>query len=204
MKQYTTITRGNNYLRTLTVDGHEIQEIAIYSNGVELGRTNRAWFERSSYCGDSVEIKLYQVKRATKLNLNREDNFYIKEVGKYYSYKSGYTLYINANNFKHLSIYEDKYMDTKEYTNYINRIEATLQDDLYIKYQDYDFKNEKMLYIESQEIKDTIGCVTRTVKKQLGLDVETLRNNIQDIFGLNYVYVSEKELEKFNSMYQPK
>ena len=93
--------------RPYYADGTEIKNIKIYKEGKVILTTVCGWLQHHGikYGEDATTIFLETpVKRSTKLNLNRTDNFILKERKEphsvYNSYDKGYTLYIHESNAK--------------------------------------------------------------------------------------------------------
>ena len=93
--------------RPYYADGTEIKNIKIYKEGKILLTSGCGWLEHhgEKNRADATTIFLETpVKRSTKLNLNRTDNFILKERKEphsvYNSYDKAYTLYIHESNAK--------------------------------------------------------------------------------------------------------
>lgn len=139
-----TIIKNQGILRTYLVNNKTIENIYLYDKGNIIIHIRRGWLECVKndysyiYLGDLTEITIdKKVKRANKLNLNRKDNFLLKEKSEY-RINDGVSLYININNiFKNFKYLPKKYNDKN--THYLYGINGELKypaktRKLYLKY----------------------------------------------------------------------
>ena len=112
----------------VTVNGKsiELHNIVIYKNGKELFRTNGYFSHKGSY-NDIWQFKIDAPKLSNKLNLNRTDNFVIKEQKQpesLYRREKTYTLYIHENNAP-MTIKEEEKLECSdsEDTYYVTFVE---------------------------------------------------------------------------------
>lgn len=99
---YTQISRIGNLFRLYYYKKYEIENIKIYKDGKILFETKHGWFEHHYSSDKSTDVTtIYlkdKVKRSTKLNLQRKDNFIIKEQASIGFEQKSYTLYIHESN----------------------------------------------------------------------------------------------------------
>lgn len=186
----------------------EIEGYRIYSEGKILYSTNRSYLEKNSINdeGKIESFKNYRIdsfiietpNRSTKLNLNRSDNFYIKEKIKYSMNEKSKVLYIHVSNISLESIGEVIGMQTKDETNFINAYKLNFK--YGYKYSNYREKtiieeNECIVtddhFSRKEESDFRIRCseIAENLKKKEGLDL-----NYYDIEKiLNHYNISNKE-----------
>jgi len=109
-KNIITVARGCNMWRPMVVNGNEVNNIVIYKNGKELFRLNCGFFEmkiNNILSEDIIAFKISEPVKAIKLNLNRNDNFYMLDKEEFERWKERkYILYINEEEVKVNKIYE--------------------------------------------------------------------------------------------------
>lgn len=91
-----TVQRNASWHRPCNFQGKEIDSIVIYSKGEILYQTRSGWLEDDTKRADVSMFKINQPSKAIKLNLNREDNFFMTG-RRQYRFDKAYTLYINAD-----------------------------------------------------------------------------------------------------------
>ena len=89
-KNIITVARGCNMWRPMVVNGNEVNNIVIYKNGKELFRLNCGFFEmkiNNILSEDIIAFKISEPVKAIKLNLNRNDNFYMLDKEEFERWK---------------------------------------------------------------------------------------------------------------------
>ena len=128
---------NNTNIITVNTFGFEsqYQGFRIYQEGKILYKTDRTYLElneliqnneiKSFYNNRLKSFKIEDPKRAIKLNLNRNDNFYIME--KVSDYTKGYILYIHANNVQVDFLGELLSFKTEHEQNFIDAYKLTFK-----------------------------------------------------------------------------
>ena len=98
----------------------ELDNIIIYSEQGELIETGRGWFDHGNNnfeTNDGLEIKP-EIKRKTKINFTKKENFVIKSPENNYRLETRYTLYIYYKNidYKYNGITLDSFFLNINYT----------------------------------------------------------------------------------------
>ena len=209
----------------------------IYQDGKILYKTDRTYLEyeeltqnnelKKYYNNRVKSFKIEEPKRAIKLNLNRNDNFYIME--KIDNYIKGYVLYINANNIQVDFLGDLLSFKTDHEQNFIDAYKLTFKygfviDETISKEVDKSYKLEKneTLYT-MQKDGETIYKVASTnpvekfdgiftgdyFTKKIESDFRKISNKIAEDFtnilkhNQNFShYDIEKLLAKFNITYK--
>jgi hypothetical protein len=122
-KTLTRVGRNASWFRPYIVDGKEIKRICIYKDGEILYRSFSGWLEHNK--SDVIALDLVgDVKRATKENLSRKDNYLLKfSDDKNGFYQTGYTLYVYADCKKIDEIID---WEDEESIHYFTRYELSL------------------------------------------------------------------------------
>lgn len=204
----TEIKKEVSCLRCHYIDGKEITKIVFYENGKEIITNQQGWLELGNLT-DSESIMIYEVKKAIKLNLNRKDNFYIKDKKHY---KDGYILYINLNQFEYFNVTKKEWLKTKEYTNYRNFVSFKLKEGCYITYKEY-VRDENGKAIKQangsylRELKKTdvfndfMDFVNGTQYTEYGLNKKSTQEKLKEVLKLDYLYFSDEIFENFKKTF---
>lgn len=128
-KNIITVTRGCNMWRPMVVNGNEVNNIVIYKNGKELFKLNCGFFEmkiNNFLSKDIIAFKISEPVKAIKLNLNRNDNFYMLDKENFERYQERkYILYINEKEIKINKIYESLLYQNEFEKNFILTADLT-------------------------------------------------------------------------------
>lgn len=124
----TVITRSASWFRPYNVEGKEIKRICIYKDGAILFSSGSGWLENEGQ--DVISLTLNgDVKRATKENLTRKDNYVLKFNDEKSGYwQTGYALYIYSD-VKKLDEVLD--WDDENEAHYFTRYELPLSGVIY-------------------------------------------------------------------------
>lgn len=170
----TVITRSASWFRPYKVDGKELKRICIYKDGEILFSVYRGWLEHNQ--NDVISLTLNgDVKRATKENLSRKDNYVLKfNDDKSGYWQTGYTLYIHSD-IKKL----DEVLDWEDdnQTHYYTRYELPLSGVIYtLDKQDergnWQYKNEEVSPI-------ILRADYRTERKEKGKKIDALSERLK-------------------------
>jgi len=145
----------------------------IYSKGEILYETRSGWLEDNKSRSDIESFEITIPKRANKINLNREDNFYM--TGKReWKHDEGYVLYLNAD-LEAITLTEGEWE-----LDWENEYEERFQ---YIK--EIKFKNSLKIFDgeETNVIKVWTDFVTN--KKSLAKELEKLKEKFETL-GLKF------------------
>ena len=134
----------------------QYQGFRIYQEGKILYKTDRTYLElneltqnnelKKHYNNRIKSFKIEEPKRAIKLNLNRDDNFYIME--KISDYTKGYVLYIHSSNMQVEFLGDLLSFKTEHEQNFIDAYKLTFKygfviDETISKEVDKSYKLEK-------------------------------------------------------------
>jgi hypothetical protein len=156
------------------VNHEEFAGIRIYEEGKVLFKSNRSCMDVHKLNEDGT-IKNYgsnrvvsfnlenDIKRALKLNLNRKDNFYIKEEIEHDYPTTQYVLYIHASEIEVENLGERIKMQTTDETCYIDTYKLNFKSGYKVEVlhyrevpKDYEFKNnlEKQNHVKVEDGKN--------------------------------------------------
>ena len=172
-KDKILVTRNASWHRPCNFLGKEIDKIVIYSKGEILYETRSGWLEDNKSRSDIESFEITIPKRANKINLNREDNFYM--TGKReWKHDEGYVLYLNAD-LEAITLTEGEWE-----LDWENEYEERFQ---YIK--EIKFKNSLKIFDgeETNVIKVWTDFVTN--KKSLAKELEKLKEKFETL-GLKF------------------
>lgn len=179
-KHYTIISRVGNWYRPYIIMEHEIRNIKIYKNGEILFEKRCGWLEHhfntlTSTSTDVTSIFLDEVKRSTKLNLKRTDNFIIKESNNIGFEQKSYTLYIHEKNahVKKLSEKKDSETETEILYHIPYEINIPHMRMIYKKDENNKLTNDIRFTIKEQKF-------SRTKKKPFGKKVDETYNQLKE------------------------
>ena len=175
--------------RPMVVNGKEINNIIIYKNGKELFKLNKGYFEmkiNNILSDDIISFKISEPSKAIKLNLNRNDNFYMldkKNFGRWN--EKQYILYINENEINVNKIYETLLYENEFEKNFILTADLTFV---------YGCKTKEK---ECKEITVNSRGITRTEITEKGEKFNELLKDLED----KKIKINSYELEQLLKYY---
>lgn len=195
LKKTYTVSRASNYLRYYVVAGREIRSIKIYNESGVIYETIQGWFQYNNF-EDVTSIELdKEVKRANKLNLNRKDNFIIKNESNSYFIK--YDLYIHESEFENIKHFQKVVIDNADYIQRANFSELTFKHEF--TYQKYNYNKEaKEGYYTSEKARTLTqlnGYYLPRELKDHGQQKKRIREKLQNMLHVNYI--SDCDIEQF-------
>lgn len=170
----TVIKRSASWFRPYNVDGKELKRICIYKDGEILFSVCRGWLEHNQ--NDVISLTLNgDIKRATKENLSRKDNYFLKfNDDKAGYFQTGYALYVHSD-IKKL----DEVLDWEDdnQAHYYTRYELPLSGVIYtLDKQDergeWQYKNEEVSPI-------ILRAGYRTERKEKGKKIDALSERLK-------------------------
>lgn len=171
-KNIITVTRGCNMWRPMVVNGNEVNNIVIYKNGKELFKLNCGFFEmkiNNFLPKDIIAFKISEPVKAIKLNLNRNDNFYMLDKENFERWKERkYILYINEKEIKINKIYESLLYQNEFEKNFIKTADLTFVYGCSTKEKEY--KNITV---------DSLGITRREITEK-GKSFNSLLKDLED------------------------
>lgn len=189
MMDTTLLKRKNSFFRPLFLNSNkEISKFIFYSNGKINFKTNSGWLEHKRQ--DVQEMEIETPVKAIKENLNRKDNYYIKDNSESLRWKQNpcYNLYI--------------YLKVKEHSETINYT-GTQSIDFEKVYSipitgyipDYSKENRPLIKIDQVEM--TVH--SRFEQTKLGNKIQKLSKDFEKVIGSHVsIYDLEKLLENYN------
>ena len=199
---------NKKYFKTMNIDGKEISKIIIYEAGKVLYTSNCGWIEGvvKDYINNNTEIKsfnlLQEPKKALKLNLERNDNFYMLDkqykIDFPYDKESKYILYINSSEIKVNNTIEKVNYSTKTEVCYINTSELEFLNGF--TYRRYNKDTKEYELTEGNKIQAIRTGEVRHVLTEFGKEVEKVKKYLNDkkisisLYDLEKLIENKKEL----------
>lgn len=151
------------YLNPFLFDGKLISKIAFYADGKVIAQTN--WFGNGYNSNIAKMVLPFEIRRSTKLNLDRKDAFYM--VDKDASWDKEYIVYI------HKDLVNLQFVRTRETTHTWN---YTATEDFYTVDIENIVNGEPL-----KQISFSTNC--KHLKTKEGARVEKLANEINKALG---------------------
>lgn len=195
LKKTYTVSRESNYFRYYVAAGREIGSIKIYNQSGVIYETNCGWFKFNSL-EDVTSIELSkEVKRANKVNFNRNDNFIVKNESNSYLIK--YDLYLHDSEFESIKHFQKVVIDNADYTQRANFSELTFKHEFTYKKYNYNKETKKGYYTDekARTLTQLNGYYLPRELKEHGQQKERIREKLQNMLNVNYI--SDGDIEQF-------
>lgn len=150
-------------------DGLAVDHVIFYSKGKVLHKGRSSFFEDQETNQDITNIKINKPKRANKLNLNREDNFFI--IGRrQYNFDKGYIFYINCD-LENIKVeeteFKEKFKSDFHSTQYKYKL-ITANENIFTRYKTRLDEKENLIYDEIEVNSFKVFDEMKEVNTKLG------------------------------------
>lgn len=178
----TTLKRSSQCWRPLNINGRDIAHFYFYKDGQITMKSSSGWLEREKYPSDTLEIIVNDCRKANKINLARNDNFYVKSDSQYISDRGRVDLYIYDDNII-TNLGEFVKYDEDYQTGYKTKYRVNLR----TLFNDGKWIDDKFVYselwVDSFECEESMRWEDKTNRPEL----ERIQAKLQTVLGTDRI-----------------